>query len=259
MFFSLLRRLGVRKDRRCDGVKVGRGLKVVLRCAYALSSRLQSPAYLWRDDHAHSLFRSRIKLDAGTHRLARDRRAVRGAADVVRWTGSREARVSGYQSRRQGPHAADRWPQADRGRCDPALFRQAISGGIAVAGERSGSRGAGNLLDVVQSRDAASGAQDGHRSCHGDVDARGSTAGRAGMDAGAVLDRGHPSVSAVLAAGQFAAAGARNLPEPLCALSTHDGASGSAANLPDRSAIGYELPPWANRRDRIKCSRRRFQ
>jgi Glutathione S-transferase, N-terminal domain len=35
MFFSLLRRLGVRKDRRCDGVKVGRGLKVVLRCAYA--------------------------------------------------------------------------------------------------------------------------------------------------------------------------------------------------------------------------------
>jgi glutathione S-transferase len=25
------------------------------------------------------------------------------------------------------------------------------------------------------------------------------------------------------------------------------------------AAIGYELPPWANRRDRIKCSRRRFQ
>ena len=56
-----------------------------------------------------------------------------------------------------------------------------------------------------------------------------SQAGRR-LGAGALFDRRHPSVPAVLAARQFAAPRARNVSQSHRALSAHDGAAGGATN-----------------------------
>jgi glutathione S-transferase len=54
-----------------------------------------------------------------------------------------------------------------------------------------------------------------------------------------LFDRGHPSVPAVLAARQFAASRARNIPESYRALSTHDGAPRRAKD--DRGGDGGRI------------------
>ena len=69
--------------------------------------------------------------------------------------------------------------------------------------------------------------QRGLRHCRSQVGQR--------LGAGALFDRRHPSVPAVLAARQFASPRAGNVPEPHRALSAHDGAARGATNHRDRN------------------------
>ncbi len=81
----------------------------------------------------------------------------------------------------------------------PVLSGEALSrGGIAAAG-RCRNRGAGDLVDVVRRVDHPSGAAPGRRAVDGGVRARRAAAGAARLGAGALFDRRHSSVPALLA------------------------------------------------------------
>ena len=127
------------------------------------------------------------------------------------------------------PTPRRRRASADRSRRDPVLSCQTLSRDRVVAAGRYRGRSAGLVLDVVHCLHAAPGA-----------------AARAGLRQTGLwhrrpapgqwlgdrplFDRRHPSVPAVLAAGQFASPRAWDVSESYRALRTHDGAAGRAAH-----------------------------
>src|SRR5258708_2036996 len=179
-------------------------------------------------EHAHTLFRARRELDGGPYRFARDRRAVRGPADFIGQARAAGAHVSRDQPGGQGPYPSDRWAPADRSGGHSLLPGQTLSAGGLVAARRWGRRGAGHLVDVVHRLEPPSGAPARAGGCEKSVWARRSEIGGTRMGAGALFDRRHPSVPALLALCSFGEAGTRNVPAPVRPLRPHDVAAGSA-------------------------------